>query len=600
MPPRKTKSFSVSIITVFSLLIIVFAGVIIGYNYYKSSSNSYVAARDINRKITENVKDKVISLLRGPSESLSILSGVSDKLSDFKPLMWEILASEREYASLFHGNEAGDFIQVRRNPELAERTIGMIDGARMDTWVYKDWEGNVLKTESSPAAYDPTKRAWYKDSLVEDWFYLSPPYIFASTDEPGITISMPDFGDGNVKQGVYGIDITLNGLVRFIRKQSAITRGEIVIYDQNRTVIASTLDVDSVTEVRHLKRLEDIDNGVVNSILENPDQDSVTDGQGVGYIFTTSSFPTGYGARWHIITYTPENLILGDIRKVIYQSILISLVVLFLVIAAVVFISRRVSNPIVEIAEASRSLKKMDLAVSINSDSNIKEIRQAQDALLSLKSGLASFKRYMPADLVNRLIQAGQVAKVGGQVKDLAIMFTDIENFTTISESLSPEELTTQLSEYLDHVVHIILENEGTIDKYIGDAVLAFWGAPEDVENAVHKAVKAAILIHEKLDEVNREWSAQGKPELKTRIGIHYGKTLVGNIGSNERLNYTIIGDNVNIASRLEGANKQYGTKIIISQAVHDIVKDDFESRSLDSIMLKGKTEPVKIYSVEC
>jgi adenylate cyclase len=194
---------------------------------------------------------------------------------------------------------------------------------------------------------------------------------------------------------------------------------------------------------------------------------------------------------------------------------------------------------------------------------------------------------------------AGQEAKVDGEERELAIMFTDIENFTTISETMAPKEVALQLSEYFEAINKAIHITGGTTDKYIGDAVLAFWGAPHGVLEPCRRAMESALMVQRFTYELNQRWQKRGKPIFKTRIGIHYGKSLVGNIGSNERLNYTIIGDSVNIASRLEEINKEYGTYLIFSQSVYDEIKSYYPIKYLDTLWLKGKTQSTKLYTIE-
>jgi len=144
----------------------------------------------------------------------------------------------------------------------------------------------------------------------------------------------------------------------------------------------------------------------------------------------------------------------------------------------------------------------------------------------------------------------------------------------------------------------VIKKYEGTIDKYIGDAIMAFWGAPLDVDEPVLKAVLCAVEMQKKLEIVNQAWKKEGRAELITRIGLHYGITLVGNISSKDRMNYTIMGDSVNIAARLETINKEYGTRIMISNEVNEVVKDELPTRYIGDIELKGKTKATKIYTV--
>ena len=205
----------------------------------------------------------------------------------------------------------------------------------------------------------------------------------------------------------------------------------------------------------------------------------------------------------------------------------------------------------------------------------------------------------MPSDLVKILIKSKKEIKIGGSEKNLAIMFTDIESFTTISEKLLTKELTQYLSEYFDVMEKVISNHEGTIDKYIGDAVMAFWGAPLDIDDPIEKAVRTSLLLQEKLLVFNDELFEKAGVRFNTRIGVHYGKTLVGNIGSNDRMNYTVIGDSVNIAARLENINKVYKTKIIISNEVYEKVASKFDIAYLDELELKGKSISTKIYEVK-
>src|SRR5262249_23515961 len=155
-----------------------------------------------------------------------------------------------------------------------------------------------------------------------------------------------------------------------------------------------------------------------------------------------------------------------------------------------------------------------------------------------------------------------QEARISGQRRELTILFSDIKDFTSISEALRPAEIAAQLSEYLNSVTEAIVEESGTVDKYIGDAVMAFWGAPLELKNHAAAACRAALRAQKRIKELNASWAAEGRPAFCTRIGINTGEVIVGNMGSEQRLNYTVIGDPVNLASRLEGINKNYGTRI--------------------------------------
>lgn len=188
-------------------------------------------------------------------------------------------------------------------------------------------------------------------------------------------------------------------------------------------------------------------------------------------------------------------------------------------------------------------------------------------------------------------------AEVGTR-ETLTIFFSDIRSFTTISEKYSVEEVVEFLNDYLSRMVNIIFTNEGTLDKFIGDAIVAFWGAPVKIEDHAYKAVITAIQMMKALETFNQENREKGLPELKIGIGIHTGEVILGNIGSEQKLDYTIIGDNVNLGSRLEGLTKTYKCPIIISQDTYENIRDQILCRMIDYVRVKGRDKPVTIYEV--
>jgi len=208
------------------------------------------------------------------------------------------------------------------------------------------------------------------------------------------------------------------------------------------------------------------------------------------------------------------------------------------------------------------------------------------------------FQHYVSAKLVDELIKNPAMLKLGGEKRVMTVFFSDIEGFTSISEQIPPEELVVLLNEYLTAMTDIILKYDGMVDKYEGDAIMAVWGAPVYFEDHAKKACFAALEMQKKLVELRKKWISEGKPEIHTRIGINTGEMIAGNMGSRDRMDYTVTGDAVNLASRLEGANKQYGTYTMISQYTLEYVKDYVIVRELDSIRVKGRFKPVKIYEL--
>ncbi len=209
-----------------------------------------------------------------------------------------------------------------------------------------------------------------------------------------------------------------------------------------------------------------------------------------------------------------------------------------------------------------------------------------------------AFQQYLSPKVIDRLVDDPSMLKLGGEKREITAFFSDVQGFSTISESLSPEELVELLNEYLTAMTDIVMKYEGTVDKFEGDAVIAFFGAPVSYDDHAARACLASLEMQEKLVDMRKNWREHGKHELYVRIGLNTDHVVVGNMGSAYRMDYTMMGDGVNLAARLEGVNKQYGTFTLISEYTYEAAKDQIEVRELDMIRVVGKREPVRIYEV--
>lgn len=208
------------------------------------------------------------------------------------------------------------------------------------------------------------------------------------------------------------------------------------------------------------------------------------------------------------------------------------------------------------------------------------------------------FSHYVPSRVVDEIIRHPELLTLGGQERELTVFFSDIESFTTISEEMPPREVADHLNDYLTAMSEIILENQGIIDKFEGDAIMAEFGAPVFFEDHARRACLAALQMQDRLAELGRRWEEEGLAAWRCRIGIHTGNVIVGNMGSRELFDYTVIGDNVNLGARLEVANKTYGTRIMISEATRAQAGPEMLARELDDIVVKGRTKPVKVFEL--
>ncbi len=211
------------------------------------------------------------------------------------------------------------------------------------------------------------------------------------------------------------------------------------------------------------------------------------------------------------------------------------------------------------------------------------------------------FKSYVSPNLVEELLKdPTTMPSLKSERRMVSILFSDIAGFTSMSESLPPDEVEHILNEYLTAMTEIVFENDGTLDKYIGDAVMAVWGnvGPNNPQTDAYKAVNTALKMQSRLIELREKWLSEGMVPLQIRIGLNTGEVLVGNFGSPQKMDYTVIGDAVNTAARLEGLNKEFGTSIIISQSTYDLIQDRMNGRHCGTVKVKGKEEPVSVYEV--
>ena len=294
----------------------------------------------------------------------------------------------------------------------------------------------------------------------------------------------------------------------------------------------------------------------------------------------------------------PDNDIMGAVHRNNYIIIGFSLFMIMLAILLSLVLSRLIARPMHQLSAEMKRIEQLDLGVSETIPTIITEIDDMQGSFDGMKTGLQNFRRYVPADLVSQLVGQKQDASLGGECRQLTILFSDIANFTSISEHLAPEVLVQDLCEYFNVISRTILAERGTLDKYIGDSVMAFWGAPVEVDEHVYHACMAAVTAQDRLASLFRQWESKGKTRFATRIGIHTAEVVVGNMGYEERLNYTVIGDGVNLASRLEGLNKFYSTSTLVSHTTQELVRDRFEFRRVDRVAVKGKTEGVDVFEL--
>jgi len=467
--------------------------------------------------------------------------------------------------------------------------------------------------------------AWYKaarDAKRSVWVdtYLFPDETGAPS-YPGVTYASPLYRDGKLV-GVLGIDFDAFVLCRYLAGIDVSENGYAFVVEQrgrNRQLIAHPRPEVLLRQTRRpggarateLAPLDDLeDRLVVDFLAQVPgDIDPETlrgtysirfqhDGRTYLGVYRGLEEEKGTAPRWLICIVLPEDDVLANAKRNLLWGALIGVGVLLLAALLSVVTAGQVARPLEELARDTEAIGRFELDPRPTGHSMVREVDRLACATEDMKASLRSFRKFVPAELVRKVLASGKEAVLGGNHRRLTIYFSDIADFTTISESMSPESLVAHLGEYLQAMSEQVLAAGGTVDKYIGDAIMAFWGAP--LENAGHAlaACTAAVRNQQLLRKLRERWQAEGKPPFRARIGINTGEVIVGNIGSAARLNYTVIGDAVNLASRLEGLNKYYDTEVLIAEATYEEAHDGIVARPIDWVSVKGKSEAVLVYEL--
>lgn len=306
-----------------------------------------------------------------------------------------------------------------------------------------------------------------------------------------------------------------------------------------------------------------------------------------------------------VVSSIPTNLVYQTVIQTAFQNILLSVVILLLSILAIWFFSQSISRPIKTLAIATKQIEAGDFLIDLAPKTH-DEIGVLTESFVHMGKGLAERERLRETfgKFVNKEI-AEQAAKgelqLGGERKKATVFFSDIRSFTAISEKMSPEGVVEFLNAYMTEMVDCINQTHGSVDKFIGDAIMGLWGVPvtagsivQDAENAV----RGMLLMRHRLIRFNQDRGTPEKPVLHIGCGANTGELLAGQIGSSERMEYTVIGDAVNTASRIEALNKPFGTDILISETTYNLLKDKLIVEAMPAITVKGKEEPLQIFAV--
>ncbi len=467
--------------------------------------------------------------------------------------------------------------------------------------------------------YDPRFDAFYKrveQTRRRTWIG---PYVFFDEGVPGITCASPNLRRDGSLAGVFTIDFNLNFLSRFAGELHFSEHGRVFIVTPDGKVIADPklrlVETTGKGYEGKIVTVADVADTVLRAFHASMPVEIKTRTSagptpaGTQFVFTLDGrrylagcrlLDIDQGLTWIVGAVAPESDFTAVLARNRLATVLITLVALAAGLAVSLVIARQITRPLSRLASEMEEIGKFRLLRRPRMKTIFKEVALMDESLLSMKGSLRSFSYYVPTDLVRTMLASGQEAALQGQTRELTVYFSDISGFTSLAEGVNPDQLVQHLARYLDEMTKIVAATGGTVDKFIGDAIMAFWGAPVNMPDHASRACCAAVMAQRKLATMRLEAETPWLAKLHARIGVATGEMLVGNIGSPERFNYTVMGDTVNLASRLESLNKVYGTSTLISESTFQCAQASIVARPIDIVLVKGKQRQVKVYEPLC
>lgn len=410
-----------------------------------------------------------------------------------------------------------------------------------------------------------------------------------------------------VQKAIYDTDGSLLGLVRVGRFIDALTRitvqgggadpdaGKwVFLCDEQGRLVTRLFPSDKVVEHPDALRVgsDSQPADVSEALLRFAKQEDKTERALTRFKLGSKRYlslfqPLEAGQDWFIGVVVPESYFLAEIEETRRRLLIASLVIFAAVLGLGIYFLRVLRGDIRKLVERIRSMQEFQFS-PVPANTRIEDLHRVETGLESAKASLRALTKYVPLDLVRKLYQQELEPKLGGELLDISIMFTDVAGFTTVAESLSIAELSVALAGYLNKMNGTIQEHEGAILERVGDALLSVWNAPTSCPEHPIRVCEAALECAARTRHLSWE----------TRFGLHRGEVLVGHFGSEDRMNYGLLGDDVNLASRIEGLNKHYGTEILASETIYAAASDCMEFRLIDEVAVKGRTSGIKLYQL--
>lgn len=628
---RVRIGFQLSITALFVAVVLCVGLALVFLSFDRAKAITRTAALTFIDRVAEHTSERVDRQFKEVQSALAVLkllpsvgtAAISDNQS-LNAILAVLLRQHEQLYNLYVGYDDGAFIELdaldRAGPAVRAKLGAPADSAfrltvmdrppgsstRMRTTYFLSTDLKTLTQAQREADYDPRTRPWYLGAFEPGAGAITDPYVFKVANLIGYTVRAPFTAP---RLGIVAGDILLADVDAFLRAQKLGQSGVVFLFDDSGRLIAHPRmteflkagSSDGTADLPRLDQVEAIDvgvplkawrqSGVAQQFFEARD--------GRTYVAAFRSIETAGSANLRLAVVAPLDEFFSEVEAGRRRLLLLALAFVFASLPVVWWIGSLLSRSMNALAVETDQIQRFDVqGEGKRVRSSIREIDDLGQSVSTMRAVVQTFSSFVPKRLVQQLIESGTALRLGGSRREITILFTDIAGFTHISEHADPEKLMLYTSRYLAALTEVIMANNGTVDKFVGDAVMAIWNAPAEDPDHVAHACSAVLACRDASHMLVQEFEREGWPAYRTRFGLHTGEAVVGNVGSSDRMSYTVLGATVNMAARLEALNKDYGTEILVSEAVREQVADRFAFRSVDTVTPKGFEAAVRIYEL--
>jgi adenylate cyclase len=609
------RSLRVDILTAFGGLLLVTVLVVIFYFYRNSTRVVLMLCDDLMEQTTQAVINRTVSFLT----PITDMTEMSSHLAGTKVLPFSNLARLEYYAiqtlntypqiaQFFIGDQRGSFLLSNRQPHgvTATKYINRSQRPPITTWKYRDKNFKVMKTETNTIdTFDPRIRPWYQGAKQNRRLYLTDLYIFYTGQNPGVTVSSPILDSKGNVLGVIGSDIDLNGLSTFLKSLQIGKHGLAFIINAKNELVAfpdpsRIIDRQAEDGVLRTVYVEDLEIPSITAAFKkhriSASNRVTVDIGGQRYLATFRDFSPSIGKHWKVGVVVPRDDFIGAVKKINQGVFFVCLFILSVAALVVVLLSRSISKPILLLSAETDRIRNFQLDGQFHLQTHISEVQHLQGAIDRMKTSLRSFTRFAPEQIVREVVVKGQEAMLGGERREVTLLFSDLRNFTRFSEQTRPEEVVHILNTHFEKMVQLINHHNGFVVDFLGDSLFAVFGAPDRDPDHARNAVSCAIDMQLVRQQMNEDRPEANLPQMEMGIGINTGPCVVGNMGSLIRIKYGVVGHAVNLASRIESFT--VGGQVLISEFTRQAVADQFVVAGPLEAFGKGVESAIRLWEM--